>query len=117
MSDIRERYLACWNESDPERRAALLAASWTPDATYVDPLVDVAGRAQIAETIGAVQQQFPGFVFTPVGEVDVHHNVARFSWGLGPAGADPLVIGFDLVTTDAEGRVAGVTGFLDRVPT
>ena len=57
-----------------------------------------------------MQEQFPGFVFTPVGPVDAHHQVARFSWGLGPAGADPIVIGFDVITTDADGRIDTVVG-------
>lgn len=116
MSDLRDRYLSCWNATDPQSRAEQIAATWAPDATYVDPLVEVAGADALAATMAAVQQQFPGFVFTPVGDVDAHHDVARFTWGLGPAGAEPVVIGFDVVTTDASGRIASVVGFLDKVP-
>ena len=116
MTDLRERYLECWNTTDPATRAALLAQTWAADATYTDPLADVRGLEAVAATIGAVQQQFPGFVFTPVGDLDAHHHVARFQWGLGPAGAEPVVVGFDVVILDEEGRVASVAGFLDRVP-
>lgn len=116
MSDLRDRYLECWNATDPETRAGLIRAAWRSDATYVDPLADVAGTDALAATISAVQAQFPGFVFTPVGEVDAHHGVARFGWGLGPAGAEPVIVGFDVVTTDADGRIASVVGFLDKVP-
>jgi hypothetical protein len=116
MSDLRDRYLACWNETDPEIRADLVATTFAPTATYVDPLVDVAGLDALGATILAVQRQFPGLVFTPVGEVDAHHAVTRFGWGLGPAGSEPLVVGFDVVTTDATGRIISVVGFLDRVP-
>jgi hypothetical protein len=62
-----------------------------------------------------VQQQFPGFVFTTGTAVDAHHNRARFTWGLGPQGAEPVVEGFDVVVLDASGRIAAVHGFLDRV--
>jgi hypothetical protein len=116
MSDLLDRYLACWNETDADARWQLLLDHWSDDLTYVDPLVDVAGRDALDATIAAVQQQFPGFVFTPVGPVDAHHGVARFSWGLGPAGAEPVVIGSDVVTTDLTGRIRSVVGFLDRVP-
>ena len=116
MSDLMENYLACWNETDAEARRALIAQHWSDEPTYVDPLVDIRGRAALDATIGAVQAQFPGFVFTPVGSVDAHHDVARFGWGLGPANAEPIVIGFDVVVTDADGRIAHVAGFLDRVP-
>jgi hypothetical protein len=116
MSDVLDRYLACWNATDAEQRRALLRAHWAADATYVDPLVDIAGLDALDATIAAVQQQFPGFVFSPADAVDAHHGVARFAWGLGPAGAQPLVVGFDVVATDAEGRFRAVIGFLDRVP-
>jgi hypothetical protein len=116
MSDLIDRYLACWNETDPARRRTLIAENWTDDLSYVDPMVEVSGPDQLDATIAAVHGQFPGFVFTPAGPVDAHHDVVRFTWGLGPAGAEPLVIGFDVVVTDADGRIDSVLGFLDRVP-
>ena len=71
-----------------------------------------AGRDQIDATIAAVQGQFPGLVFTLAGPVDAHHDIARFSWHLG----DELVVGFDVLVLDADGRIANVYGFLDKVP-
>ena len=41
---------------------------------------------------------------------------ARFRWGLGPAGQEPVVIGFDLMLVDADQRIRDVRGFLDTVP-
>jgi hypothetical protein len=116
MSDLITNYLACWNETDAEKRRALIDRHWSSSATYVDPLVTVAGRDELSAAIGAVHEQFPGFVFTPVGDVDAHHDQARFQWGLGPADTEPVIIGFDVVVTDAEGRFDHVLGFLDRVP-
>ena len=116
MSDLIKRYLACWNETDAVTRQRLIAEHWAPGATYVDPMVDIAGHEALNATIAAVQAKFPGFVFTPAGPVDAHHDVARFQWGLGPVGAEPLVVGFDVVTTDRDGRIRSVVGFLDRVP-
>ena len=116
MTDIAERYLACWNETDPAARQALIERHWTEGATYVDPLAAVAGRAGIEATIAAVQAQFPGFVFTQLGEMDAHHQQARFTWGLGMPGEQPLVEGFDVVVIDDEGRIDRVLGFLDKVP-
>ena len=116
MSDLLDRYLACWNETDAGARRALIAENWSEEPRYTDPLVDVQGRASIDATIAAVHQQFPGFVFTPVGHVDAHHQQARFGWGLGPQGAEPVVIGFDVVMLDEDGRIETVLGFLDKVP-
>ncbi|RAE73263.1 nuclear transport factor 2 family protein, partial [Burkholderia multivorans] len=40
----------------------------------------------------------------------------RFRWGLGPEGAEPVIIGFDVIIVDDHGRIEDVRGFLDRVP-
>ena len=66
--------------------------------------------------VAAVQQQFPGLVFTPGTAVDSHHNQARFTWGLGPRGSAPIVEGFDVLILDNSGQIAAVHGFLDKVP-
>lgn len=76
----------------------------------------IASRAAIDATIGAVQGQFPGLVFTLAGPVDAHHRQARFSWGLGPEGTEPLVVGFDVAVTDDQDKITTVLGFLDKVP-
>jgi hypothetical protein len=76
----------------------------------------VAGREAIAATIAAVQAQFPGFVFRLAGPVDAHHDQVRFTWHLGPEGAEALIAGFDVAVTDGDGRIRAVLGFLDRVP-
>jgi SnoaL-like domain len=116
MQEIVEKYLAAWNETDPAKRRALVDEVWAENGSYTDPLADVRGRAEIDGLIGAVQAQFPGFVFTLGGTVDAHHDQARFSWHLGPAGAaDPVVIGFDVAVLDGD-RIGSVYGFLDKVP-
>lgn len=109
-------YLATWNATDAGELRALLATHWSPEATYTDPLAEVAGHDGVAALVGGVQAQFPGFVFTAVGQPDAHHRQVRFRWGLGPQGADPVVIGSDVVVLDAAGRIADVRGFLDVVP-
>jgi SnoaL-like domain len=115
MSDIVAKYLETWN-ADGAERESLLAQHWSARARYVDPLADVSGVAALGAVIDAVHAQFPGFVFSQVSEPDAHHRQLRFSWGLGPDGAEPLVIGFDVLVLDEEGRIEDVRGFLDRVP-
>jgi hypothetical protein len=117
MQEIVERYIAAWNEKDARRRRDLVDALWAEDGRYTDPLADAHGREEIAGLIGAVQQQFPGFVFTLGGPVDAHHEQARFTWHLGPAGApEPVVAGFDVAVLDGDGHLGSVYGFLDKVP-
>ncbi|MFF7366966.1 nuclear transport factor 2 family protein [Streptomyces tricolor] len=111
------RYFEAWNATGPEAVAKAVAAAWTTDGGYTDPLADVRGHAQIAAVITAAHEQFPGFVFRPLGAVDGHHDTARFGWELvSEADGSAPVAGFDVVTLDDEGRIRQVLGFLDRVP-
>ncbi|MCM2410898.1 nuclear transport factor 2 family protein [Streptomyces sp. RKAG290] len=112
-----QRYFAAWNAS-PEELDKAVAAAFTEDAGYTDPLADVRGHEALAAAIGGAQQQFPGFSFQLSGAVDGHHALARFSWELVAAadGSAP-VAGSDVITLADDGRIGSVSGFLDRVPT
>ncbi|CAL9357146.1 nuclear transport factor 2 family protein [Streptomyces sp. enrichment culture] len=116
-TDAVTRYFAAWNATDGDALAKAVAAAWTEDGSYTDPLADVRGHDGIAAVIGAAHERFPGFAFRLVGEVDGHHDTARFSWELvsGSDGSAP-VAGFDVINLDADGRIKAVHGFLDRVP-
>ena len=102
-ASIANRYIALWNETNASRRQGLLADLWTEDGTYIDAL------------ISAVHQRFPDFRFSLIGQPDGYGNQVRFSWQLGPEGADGPIKGTDFATLD-NGRLKQVTGFLDQVP-
>ncbi|QTD96359.1 nuclear transport factor 2 family protein [Streptomyces cyanogenus] len=111
------RYFEAWNATGQEAVEKAVAAAWTADGGYTDPLADVRGHDGIAAVIAGVHEQFPGFVFRPLGAVDGHHDTARFGWELvNPSDGSAPVAGFDVVTLDGEGRIRQVLGFLDRVP-
>lgn len=109
------RYFAAWNAGAEDLEKAV-AAAFTDEAAYTDPLADARGHDQLAATIAGAREQFPGFVFRPLGAVDGHHALVRFGWELvAPDGSAP-VAGFDVATLAEDGRIASVSGFLDRVP-
>ncbi|RDI67127.1 nuclear transport factor 2 family protein [Nocardia pseudobrasiliensis] len=112
--NIAQRYIDSWNEQDADKRRALLAEVFTPEATYTDPLAQVAGVEAIDQVIAGAQAQFAGLGFS-LGPVDGHNDIARFTWLLGAPGGEPLVIGFDVIVLEG-GRVKQVLGFLDKVP-
>ncbi|MEU6347586.1 nuclear transport factor 2 family protein [Streptomyces sp. NPDC046977] len=116
------RYFEAWNAGSPgnaEARAKAVAAAWTEDGRYTDPLADATGHEAIGALIDGVAEQFPGLVFTLTGSVDGYHDIARFSWELGPQGAPAgtaPVAGSDVITLAGDGRIRSVSGFLDRIP-
>ncbi|MFF2010956.1 nuclear transport factor 2 family protein [Streptomyces sp. NPDC058195] len=115
--DAVQRYFAAWNASGEERTAKAVAAAFTEDATYTDPLAEVSGHDGLVTLIGGARQQFPGFEFRPTGAPDGHHALVRFSWELvSVADGSAPVAGSDVIALADDGRITSVSGFLDRVP-
>jgi hypothetical protein len=112
---IAERYIATWNETNEGKRSELLQADWNGDASYVDPIAKAVGREDIGGLIGGVQQRFAGFRFALTGAPNGYGEYVRFSWRLGPAGAEAPIEGSDVLEI-VNGRIARVIGFLDKVP-
>jgi SnoaL-like domain len=118
MTDIHtiaSRYIELWNERTPGRRREMLAANWADDAKYVDPLMSGDGHDGVDALIAGVQQRFPDFRFHLIGQPNGFGEHMRFSWGLGPEGADSPIKGTDFAVVK-DGRIRSITGFLDQVP-
>jgi hypothetical protein len=113
---IAADYINAFNATDETERKRLVADVFTADVSYIDPMADVEGHDGVDAFITGAHQQFPGWVFTLIGPVDGHGQQARFTWGLGPEGVEPPVVGFDVIVVDGEGRIGQVLGFLDKVP-
>lgn len=114
-TEIADRYIAMWNETDAEWRRSLIEHLWTDDGHYVDPALEAAGHPAIDAMVVAVHERFPGHRFRRTGPVDQHHDRLRFSWELAPEGGPALVVGVDFAVLDGE-RLRSVTGFFDSVP-
>ena len=112
---VARSYIELWNTRDAARRADILAASWSSEARYTDPLATARGTAEISALIGGVQQRFPDFSFALIGKVDGFGDHVRFSWGLGPKGTDAPIKGTDFALVEG-GKIKNVTGFLDQAP-
>lgn len=120
-TELIDRYIAMWNETDAPRRRALIARTWTAGASYLDPLMQGEGHAGIDAMVQAVQTAYPGNRFRRTSEVDLHHGRVRFAWTLGPDGGPALAQGIDFGVLDEAGTEGGegallsaITGFLDQ---
>lgn len=113
-ADLVNRYIEMWNETDAASRRALIARTWTEDATYVDPMLKGDGPAGIDAMVAGVQATYPGLRFRLTSAVDAHNDRLRFTWELGAEGAAPMVKGTDYGVV-AGGRLRAITGFFDQV--
>jgi hypothetical protein len=115
--ELIDRYIAMWNETDAERRRALIARTWVDDACYVDPVLQGEGQAGIDAMVRGVHERFPGHRFRRTSDPDAHHDRVRFTWELAPEGGPAVVSGTDFAVVAADKRLQTVTGFFDHVAT
>ncbi|MEJ0016345.1 MAG: nuclear transport factor 2 family protein [Acetobacteraceae bacterium] len=115
LTDLVDRYIAAWNETDAGRRRDLIAQTWTEDAHYVDPMLQGDGRDGIDAMICGVQERFPGYRFRRTGDVESHHDRIRFTWDLVPEEGEAVVSGTDFAVITSDNRLHAVTGFFDHV--
>jgi hypothetical protein len=115
VATVVDTYIAMWNETDPERRRALVEQTWTEDASYVDPLMSGEGAGGIDAMVAGAQAAYPGHTFRLVAGPDAHHDRVRFTWQLFGGDSDaPVATGIDFATVAGDGRLREVTGFLER---
>ena len=67
FNDLVERYIAVWNEVDPDQRQRLIAETFSDGASYVDPLMTSEGHTAINAMVRTVQERFPGCRFRRAG--------------------------------------------------
>jgi hypothetical protein len=118
MSDpaaLADRYIEAWNETDAARRRTLIAALWTEDAAFSDPIMAGDGVDGIDAVIAGVQSRFPGHRFSLIGQPDGFGDFVRLSWGLAPVNGEAAVKGTDFGRLE-NGRLKSVTGFFDQLP-
>ena len=115
LTELVDRYIAMWNETDAARRRTLIAQTWTETASYRDPIMQGEGHAGIDAMVQGVQERFAGHQFHRRSEVDAHHDRIRFTWDLAPADGPGVVRGTDFGVV-ADGRLQTITGFVDHTP-
>ncbi len=113
IDEVVAGYFALWNETDAAARRAALAATWTADASYRDPLLAAEGHDALDAMVAAVHAQYPGHRFGLTGAIDAYPGRARWSWALAGPDGTPIVAGLDVAVLADDGRLRSVTGFFE----
>src|SRR5260221_13018955 len=87
LTELAEKYIAMWNETDPSARRALISEGWSDDGRYVDPLAAVTGHDEIDALVAGAQAPSPGMPSRLPSAGDPPPAHARSTWGLAPAAA------------------------------
>jgi hypothetical protein len=107
-----DRYCEVWSEPDEARRAELLEAVWASGGTYLDPAVHAVGSVELLFYISEVLKRRPGSKVVRTSQVDLHHNVARFTWRAVEANGNALPEGIDFALLTSDGsKIERIIGF------
>jgi hypothetical protein len=107
-SELVDRYVAVFNESDAQARHRRIAELFAPDGSFVsETIVRNGHRAIEAEAIEAHHGYVTkGYVFVPAGSSHRHHNVARIKWRMQDKDSGEVAAtGSEFLLLDENGRV------------
>lgn len=106
-----DAHLAAYCEPDATARREAIQAIWNASGRLVDPPMESAGRAGIADQAATLLAQFPGHTFHRTTDVDLHHGFARYGWALRNPWGEAVLEGQDFVVQDVDGFLLTVVGF------
>jgi hypothetical protein len=111
-----DTYLAAFNETDPGRRAELLAEAFATGAYVADPLLEGRGHDGLAAMAAQIHTHYPDHRLQRSTGVDRHHDVVRFGWELVAPDGAVVVAAVDVGIVAPDGRLARVAGFFGDPP-
>jgi hypothetical protein len=134
LRQLVDRYVALWNEPDPERRRATVRALWSAEGVHLlqppeemrraaealgfdRPVLEARGHRALEFRVTRAHQEFvaPGaFVFRPRGDADRLQDVVRFGWEMVPPGGGEAVgAGVEILVLGSDGRIARDYQFIE----
>lgn len=112
-SDLIDRYIAIWNETDPVARRSLIDTTWAEDATYTDPALNGADRDGIAAMTAKFQQAYPGHTFDLSDVAPLDESAHRFGWRLLSPTGEVQMTGQDVYELGPDGLLQSIVGTFD----
>jgi hypothetical protein len=97
--------LRVFGERDAAARRSAIADTYCDDVVFSDPEGEFIGHAALDAKVEAVLAGSPGFVFSAVEPLYESREWAALAWAFGPAEAEPVVRGVDVMTV-RDGRIA-----------
>ena len=133
-TELSERYVALWNEPDPERRRATVRELWTEDGGQIlrppqeireqaatigffASVLEARGHAALEQRVASAYERFvaPGdAAFRPRGTPVQIGDVLKFEWEYAPLdGSAPSGGGTEFVLLSVDGRIRSDYQFID----
>jgi hypothetical protein len=126
MRELADRYVALWNEPDPDSRRRLIAELWTEDGTHIlqppqeireiaagpgiglTATLEARGHAALEARATSAYEEFvaPGsFSFRRRDNVERLADVVKFSWEMISTGGEVAAVGLEFLILGPDGRI------------
>ncbi|SES25974.1 hypothetical protein [Actinokineospora terrae] len=132
LIDLADRYVAVWNEPDPDARSAAVAGLWAVGGRHVlqppQEVVRVAaelglsttfeaqGHGELTERVRLAYEEFvaPGlYAFRRRDDVRRLRDLVKFTWEMVAADGAVAGVGTEVLVLDAEGRIVADYQFIE----
>jgi hypothetical protein len=107
--------LDVFNQRNSQHRAAALGEIYSPDIVFYEADGSITGTAALQERVQQLLDGAPDFVFTPVGQPSVIHDLGRQPWAFGPPDGPPVVFGTDIARIDDD-HIKALYTFVEPPP-
>jgi hypothetical protein len=109
-----ERYLAAWNERDPDAIRGNLEASVHPEVVFSDPANRTVGLDALEQLIRTARTDLPDAWYERTSALDGGHDARyRYTWAVHTP--DDTIVGMDCTTVDDAGRLLRIDGFFGEL--
>jgi hypothetical protein len=132
-NELGDRYVAVWNEGDPERRRALIAELWAPDGEHLlvppqevrqaaagmkmSSMFVVRGHRELDARVTDAYERFIAsgeYDFRRRDDAERLRDVVKFRWEMISSGGGSVAgVGLEFLVIDAEGRIRSDYQFIE----
>jgi hypothetical protein len=111
MSDsqqLADRYVAVWNETNPEARRQAIAGLWLPEGIHYVRDREARGYAALEQRIiGSHQKNVRdgGYRFRAVKNAQALRNAVTFNWEMVASDGKVAAVGLEFLIVDELGRI------------
>jgi len=107
--DLVQRFIAVWNESDPQARKRQIAELWAEDGSHYSPSMEAHGYEALERRIIGSWDKWvhgAGHSFRACADADGHHGGIKFHWEMITPGGEVSSLGFEFLLLGPDGRIA-----------
>lgn len=134
-TELVERYVAMWNEHDPESRRAMVRELWAAEGAqilqppmemleqarrvgFINLVLEARGHDELEVRVSRAYEEFvaPGeFRFRQRGHATQLGEVIKFGWEMVPVGGgDPAGVGLEFLILEPNGRIRADYQFIEQ---